>query len=75
MVALIRRVFDQVHDSVGLGAMDEMTLRDRGGQRLVCRRVVVDPHDLVLAILVPPGTAWQEGVEQAVQRIVHAWQA
>ena len=68
-VAQIRRMFDRIHRRVGLRTMDAVTVRDDAGQRLVCRRVVVGEHDLILAVLVPPGRPSRQAVDQAVSEI------
>ncbi len=73
MVALIGRVFEQVHDRVGLRAMDEITLRDEVGQRLVCRRVVIGQQDMILAVLVPPRRDHRQATDLAVQQIKQVW--
>lgn len=68
-VAQIRRLFDRVHRRVGLRTMEEVALRDDAGQRLICRRIVIDEHDLILAVLVPPGRPSREAIDQAVEGI------
>ncbi len=73
MVAIVRRAFDQVHERVGLGAMEEMILRDEAGQKLVCRRIVADQHDMVLAILVPPNIDHRRAIDDTVKKIKQAW--
>jgi predicted regulator of Ras-like GTPase activity (Roadblock/LC7/MglB family) len=73
MVALIRRTFKRVHDKVGLREMEEVRLRDEMGQSLVCRRIITDEHDLVLAVLVPPGQDNPAAIDRAVQQIEEEW--
>ncbi len=73
MVALVKRVFDQVHHRVGLRAMDEMVLQDEVGQRLVCRRIALEQRELVLAVLVPPQREHRSATDWAVHQIKQAW--
>jgi predicted regulator of Ras-like GTPase activity (Roadblock/LC7/MglB family) len=74
MVVQIHRLFDRVHGQVGLRAMEEVTLRDDAGQQLVCRRIVTAEHDMILAVLVPPGRRHRQAIDQAVDQIVESWQ-
>lgn len=74
-VAQIRRLFDRVHGRVGLRAMEEVTLRDDAGQRLICRRIVVEEYDLILAALVPPGRPCRQAIEEASEEIRQAFTA
>lgn len=73
MVAYIQRLYDQVHERVGLRQMQEIVLRDRVGQQLVCRRFSARQHGITLAVLVPPGRAYRQAVEEAIGEIQMSW--
>ncbi len=74
MVAFLRRVYDQVHKRVGLRKMDKIVLLDEVGQSLICRRIVANDQDLVLAVLVPPGRPYQKALDWAVSEIRQVWE-
>ncbi len=73
MAALIQRVAEQARSHVGLGAMDEVTMNDEAGQRLVCRWFSAGSHKLILAIKVPPQMSYRRATNQAVKQIKEAW--
>ncbi|MBN1179130.1 MAG: hypothetical protein JXD18_07965 [Anaerolineae bacterium] len=73
MVVKIERTFDRVHRWVGLRDMSEAVLCDDAGQRLVCVRILVDDHDLILAVLVPPKRPYRRAIAQAAQDIRRTW--
>ena len=73
MVAQIRRMYDRVHHRVALRDMGEIVLRDDAGQRLVCRRFLVEDYDLILAVLVPPGRRYRQAINETVAEIRECW--
>lgn len=75
MVARIQRLYDQVHERIGLRQMQEIVLRDEAGQQLICRRFCARQQSMTLAVLVPPGRAYRQAVEEAVGEIQTSWLA
>lgn len=53
VVALAQKTASQVRDQLGLAQMDEISMYDAAGRRLVCRPFDADGHDIILAVLVP----------------------
>ncbi|MCQ3980323.1 MAG: hypothetical protein DPW09_43480, partial [Anaerolineae bacterium] len=51
VVALVQKTAAQVRDQLGMAQTDEISLYDTNGQRLVCRPISVNGHDLILAVL------------------------
>lgn len=74
VVALVQKTAAQVRDQLGMAQTDEISLYDTNGQRLVCRPISVNGHDLILAVLVPHKTAsYRRLTNQAVSAIRRAW--
>jgi predicted regulator of Ras-like GTPase activity (Roadblock/LC7/MglB family) len=73
MAALIQRVAEQARNHVGLGAMDEVTMNDEAGQKLVCRWFAAGDHKLILAVKVPPQVTYRRATTQAIKQIKDAW--
>lgn len=74
VVALVQKTAAQVRDQLGMAQTDEISLYDTSGQRLVCRPISVNGHDLILAVLVPNKTAsYRRLTNQAVSAIRRAW--
>ena len=53
VVALIQKTARQVRDQLGMAQMDEISVFDAKGQRLVCRPFNANGHELILAVLIP----------------------
>ena len=53
VVGLVQKTALQVQDQLGMARMDEISVYDSSGQRLVCRPFSANEHDLILAVLVP----------------------
>ncbi|MBE7470093.1 MAG: hypothetical protein HS114_13250 [Anaerolineales bacterium] len=74
VVALVQKTAAQVRDQLGMAQTDEISLYDTNGQRLVCRPISVNGHDLILAVLVPNKTAsYRRLTNQAISAIRRAW--
>ena len=73
IAAMIQRVAEQASGRVGLGTMDEVSMFDERGQRLVCRRFTVGERVLYLAVKVPPQMAYRRATSQAIRQIKAAW--
>lgn len=73
IAAMIQRVAEQARSHVGLGAMDEVTMNDEAGQRLVCRWFTAGDHKLILAVKVSPQVAYRRATNQAIKQIKQAW--
>lgn len=71
--AMIQRVAEQASERVGLGAMDEVSMYDEFGQRLVCRRFLVGERVLFLTVKVPPQVSYRRVTNQAIHKIQAAW--
>lgn len=76
VVAKIRDAADLVAGQLEMGQMDEISLFDEGGQRLVCRPIAMRGEDLILAVMVPSrGQAYRRSTNKAITAIRRAWQA
>lgn len=53
VVAMVQKTVMQVQDQLGMAQTDEISLYDTKGQRLVCRPVSINGHDMILAVSVP----------------------
>lgn len=74
VVALAQKTVNQVRDHLGMAGMDEFTLFDEKGQRLVCRPFSVNDRELILAVLSPDkGKAYRRLTNQAVLAIQRMW--
>jgi predicted regulator of Ras-like GTPase activity (Roadblock/LC7/MglB family) len=73
MVALLTRVSKQTRDQLGMAAMDEVSVVDREGTRLVCRSLIVDGEELLLAVLVRPRGYYRRSTNWAIRQIRKAW--
>ncbi len=69
MAALLQRVSDEAQDQLGMSMVDEIMLRDREANRLVCRRFEVEGEELILVALVPPGHSYRRVMNRAVRHI------
>ncbi len=53
VVALVQKTAAQARQQLDMDQIDEVSLYDVGGQRLVCRPFMANDHKLILAVLVP----------------------
>jgi predicted regulator of Ras-like GTPase activity (Roadblock/LC7/MglB family) len=72
VVALIQRTASQTQ-IVSLGTMDEITIRDVNGRRLICRPFEVDGHVLLLSVLAEEGKPYRRLTNAAVRGVRHVW--
>jgi predicted regulator of Ras-like GTPase activity (Roadblock/LC7/MglB family) len=73
MVALLQRVSKEARTQLGMAEVDEVTIFDRDRIRLVCRYLVIDGEELVLAVMVPPNRYHRRLTNQAMREIEAAW--
>jgi predicted regulator of Ras-like GTPase activity (Roadblock/LC7/MglB family) len=74
VVALVQKTAAQVREQLGMAQTDEISLFDTQGQRLVCRPISINDHDLILAVLVPNREgSYRRLTNQAVSAIRRAW--
>lgn len=73
IAAMVQRMAEQARARVGLGLMDEVSMYDELGQRLVCRRFTIGERVLYLAVKVPAQTAYRRATNQAIRQIRAAW--
>ena len=72
VVALIQRTARQAQ-MLNLGEMDEISLRDVSGRRLICRLFEVDGTVLLLSILVEEGRPYRRLTNAAVRGVRKVW--
>jgi predicted regulator of Ras-like GTPase activity (Roadblock/LC7/MglB family) len=72
VVALIQRTTRQAQ-MLNLGEMDEISLRDVSGRRLICRLFEVDGTVLLLSILVEEGRPYRRLTNAAVRGVRKVW--
>ena len=76
VVAKIRGAADLVARQLDMGVMDEISLFDEDGQRLVCRPIAMRGEDLILAVMVPTrGQAYRRSTNKAITAIRRTWQS
>jgi predicted regulator of Ras-like GTPase activity (Roadblock/LC7/MglB family) len=76
VVAKIRGAADLVAKQLDMGVMDEISLFDEDGQRLVCRPIAMRGEDLILAVMVPNrGQAYRRSTNKAITAIRRSWQS
>lgn len=74
VVALIQKTAIQVRQQLGMARMDEISVYDREGQRLVCRPFEANQHQLILAVLVPDKRqAYRRLTNKAIRSIQKIW--
>ncbi len=74
VVALIQKTARQVRDQLGMAQMDEISVFDAKGQRLVCRPFTANGHELILAVLVPSrDQTYRRLTNRAVRAIELGW--
>jgi len=74
VVALVQKTALQVRDQLGMAQMDEVSVYDKDGLRLVCRPFETNGYDLILAVLVPnKHTSYRKLTNKTVRLIRHSW--
>lgn len=74
VVAMVQKTATQVRDQLGMAQTDEISLFDTSGQRLVCRPMSINGHDMILAVLVPDkDKSYRRLTNQAVNTIRRMW--
>lgn len=74
MVALLRSVAQQTQDQVGMGQLDEVTVRAEDRLRLICRCFQIDGEDFILALVVPSRQRYyRRQANRAVTELRLAW--
>jgi predicted regulator of Ras-like GTPase activity (Roadblock/LC7/MglB family) len=74
VVALVQKTATQVRDQLGMAQTDEISLYDTKGQRLVCRPISVNSHDMILAVLVPDKEkSYRRLTNQTISAIRRLW--
>lgn len=74
VVAMVQKTASQVRDQLGMAQTDEISLYDTSGQRLVCRPISANGHDMILAVLVPDkDKSYRRLTNQTVNAIRRQW--
>ncbi len=74
VVALIQKTASQASNQLGIGQMDEITLFDGEGNRLVCRPFEANGYSLILAVRIDDRhKAYRRLTNQAIRRIQKVW--
>ncbi len=74
MVALLQSVSKEAREQLGMAEMDEVTIFDRDRMRLVCRYLIVDGEELILAVIVPPNRYYRRLTTWAMREIQKLWE-
>ncbi|PKO15896.1 MAG: hypothetical protein CVU39_10290 [Chloroflexi bacterium HGW-Chloroflexi-10] len=74
VVALVQRTANNVHEQLGLGLTDEISLFDTQGQRLVCRMFSANNHQMILAVsMKDKSQTYRRLTNVAIQSIRQNW--
>jgi predicted regulator of Ras-like GTPase activity (Roadblock/LC7/MglB family) len=74
MVALLRSVAQQTHDLVGMGQLDEVSLRASDRLRLICRTLEIDGEPFILAVVVPRQQRYyRRQTNRAIRQLRETW--
>ena len=68
MVALLQKVSKEARQELGMAELDEVTVFDRAGTRLVCRFFSLDGEDLILALMVSPKARYRRASTWAIRQ-------
>ncbi len=74
MVALLQTVSKQARVELGMAEVDEVSILDRDRIRLVCRYLVIDGEELILAVMVPPNRCYRRATNWAALQIKAAYE-
>jgi len=76
MVALLRSVAEQTQNQVGMGALDEVSVRATDHIRLVCRPFEVEDEVFILAVVVPARQRYyRQLTNRAIRELRIAWRS
>ena len=74
VVALIQKTANQVSSQLGMAKIDEISLYDTDGKRLVCRPFFAKDHEMILAVLITDKEqTYRRLTNQAVYAIRRQW--
>lgn len=68
-VALVRKVSSEAQERLGIGELDEVTVRSRERKRLVCRYIPIGEPGLILVVIAPPGHYYRRLTNRAIRQI------
>jgi predicted regulator of Ras-like GTPase activity (Roadblock/LC7/MglB family) len=75
VVALVQKTATQVRQQLDMAQIDEVSLYDIKGQRLVCRPFKANEHDLILAVLVSDkNQTYRQLTNKTIYAIQRWWQ-
>jgi len=75
VVALIQKTAVEARNQLGFGQMDEFSLFDTNGQRLVCRPFHINGEDLILAVvIVQKHQPYRRLTNQTISSIRQNWE-
>lgn len=69
LVAMLRKVSGDAQQQLGLGELDEVTIRCRDRTRLVCRYLAVGEQGVILVAIAPPGRSYRRATNRAIRQI------
>jgi predicted regulator of Ras-like GTPase activity (Roadblock/LC7/MglB family) len=73
-VAIMQKSISQLVNRLGMKETDEISIFDSAGQRLVCRPIQVNSHNLILAVIVPDKRkAYRKVLNHSVSQIRRVW--
>ncbi len=74
VVALVQKTALQVREQLEMAKTDEISVFDTDGQRLVCRPVDTNGHNLILAVIIPDRhTYYRRLTNKTVTAIRRLW--
>lgn len=74
VVAMVQKTVMQVQDQLGMAQTDEISLYDTKGQRLVCRPLSINGHDMILAVSVPDkDKSYRRLTNQTINALRRLW--
>lgn len=69
LVAMLQQVSREIQSQLDLKGVNEVTIRDDGRVRLVCRGIPFQGDTLILAALVPPDQYYRRVTNRAIRLI------
>jgi predicted regulator of Ras-like GTPase activity (Roadblock/LC7/MglB family) len=74
VVALVQKTAVQAHHQLGMAEIDEISLLDTAGQRLVCRPFNAKGYDMILAVRVADkNLSYRRLTNQAITAVRRIW--